>query len=249
MPLLRKLTEQEIAQEIAAAAREAAAITVTVRCGGGWRVLPSRIVGLAGGRLLAAAPEGPEAIPLDHAGGDVGLALKRRHHKLLGVCTLHGLAAADGAPALALGMPSRMERVDRRAYARGEVPAEADVTASFWPGGLDAEHAAGSPDVPDFAGRVTGLSAGGLQLLTDAGAADAVRVGDAVGTRIRFGDGGEPVAVEAQLRYARRTPEGLVAGFQFVALALTPQGREVLELIAGKASGYRRGGSGAGPGA
>ena len=92
---------------------------------------------------------------------------------------------------LVICRPSRMQRLQRRAYIRAEVPPNRIVRASFWLGGRTAEPTGGSPTTPVWSGRVVNLSAGGFQLHTDAAAASDVEIGDAVGVRVVFGMGGQ----------------------------------------------------------
>ena len=96
-----------------------------------------------------------------------------------------------------------------------------------------------SPTTPVWAGKVTNISAGGFQLLTDASACDELDTGDNVGVRLLLGMGDQAVFTNAQIRYLESKDDKAVIGFQFIGLDQTPEGRESLSLISSRVSEFQ----------
>ena len=247
MATLQELTHQQIEESIRAGAERTVPATVTIRDGSSWANLQSRLMGLEGEHLLIAMPV-PHACekPRDFAPADkIGLSFKLKHHKHIFTATVAGVGEIGGngtpaAPGLRVCWPTRMHRMQRRAFLRVDVPPSRLVRASFWLGGSAAEPSGTSVNAPVWSGRVTNLSAGGFQLLTQDRALESLEVGDTVGVHLMFGAGGENVSADAQFRHVDRLEEGLMMGFQFLGLAQTPQGRKALHAISGKVGSFHR---------
>jgi c-di-GMP-binding flagellar brake protein YcgR len=178
------------------------------------------------------------------------VSFKFKHHKHVFTGTVVGLEDTElpgGAAlrALVVCSPTRMHRMQRRAFLRADVPPNRVVRASFWLGGRDAEPAGTSPDCPVWSGRVTNISAGGFQVISSDQGARCLEVGETVGVRIHFGVGEEAVYADAQFRHVQEAEGKLYVGFQFVGLAQTPEGRKTLELISVKAGQFHRESGGA----
>jgi c-di-GMP-binding flagellar brake protein YcgR len=134
-----------------------------------------------------------------------------------------------------------MQRLQRRAYLRVDVPACRIVRASYWIGGRAAEPAGTTVDCPVWSGQVTNISAGGFQLAADANAAEALEVGDTVGVRLIFGAGRESVYADAQYRHHERTLDGhVLMGFQFMGLDQTTEGRAALRIVSEAVNEFQR---------
>jgi len=134
-----------------------------------------------------------------------------------------------------------MQRLQRRAYIRAEVPANRIVRASFWLGSAEAEPTGPSPERPVWSGRITDLSAGGFRMSVAAETAVGTDLGDIVGVRIVFGaDGAETVYTDAQVRHIESQSDRAVIGFQFLGLAESAQGRIVLQMIAAKTTEFQK---------
>jgi len=136
--------------------------------------------------------------------------------------------------------PTRMQRMQRRAFNRTDVPANRIVRAAFWLGGLESEPAGTTPDHPVWSGRVVNISAGGLQLTSEQRLGDAVSPGDIVGVRISFGVGEQNVYADAQFRHTLEEDGKVHMGFQFIGLGMTHQSREALQTIGSKANQFQR---------
>jgi len=247
MPTLQHLSNQQIDDVLEIANQRHVPVTVTVRGDLGWRNLRSQLLDIRDGRLFLEMPTddaGDEAhafSPADKAG--VSFKLKHHKHIFTGTVACAGTATVgEGTrrPVLQVCSPTRMHRLQRRAFHRVDVPAHRIVRASFWYGGCEAEPSGSSPDRPIWSGRVTNLSAGGVQIECDQGVEAWLDVGETVGMHIRFGADHDVAYADAQFRHSQACGNGLLLGFQFVALGQTDQGRKALRLITTRTAQYQR---------
>ena len=247
MATLQELTHEQINDAIEAGTQRSVPATVTVRAGQSWANLHSRMVALRDDHLLIAAPRPHDGQPVRefHPADKVGLSFKLKHHKHVFTATVVGVDRArvgdqDDAPVLTLCFPTRMHRLQRRAFLRVDVPRNRIVRASFWLGGCEAEPAGTSPRQPVWAGRVSNISAGGFQVLTQDQPLTLLGVGDVVGVRLAFGTGDQTVYADALFRHIIEDGDDLLLGFQFLALAHSRQGRRTLRVISSRVGEFQR---------
>jgi len=251
MAVLQHLGNQQIDEVIRSAAERQVPATVTVRGQKGWVNLRSRVLDIREGHLWLEFPTSEngspphEFSPADKA----GVSFKLKHHKHVFTGTVAAsdqTQAEDGSPigVLRVCCPTKMHRLQRRAFIRVDVPDNRVVRASYWSGGCEAEPDPPSALQPIWFGRVSNLSAGGFQVIGDEQALAVLDVGETVGVRIIFGAGGETVYADAQFRHVQQTEGQKLLGFQFVGLAQTTPGREALQLIGSKVAEYQRGADG-----
>ena len=249
MAFLQNLSIEQINEAVAAAVERSVPATITIRSSAGWIKLRSRAMAAKDGYLWVKAPTTDpdgQAYPLAPA-DKVGLSFKLKHYKHMCLLTVAGsskLADEQGnSPSvLRLCLPSKMQRLQRRAYVRAEVPENRVVRASFWLGGIQSEPAGTRPDRPVWSGRVVDISAGGFRFCTEGRACEYLEIDDIVGVRLVFGAGRETIFVDAQFRHAEATsagpdqPENLKAllGFQFIGLSHSAEGREALKTISAR---------------
>jgi hypothetical protein len=181
----------------------------------------------------------------------IGLSFKLKHYKHVFCTTVTGFenvelpfsATAGGDTPIVLSTlvvccPMQMQRLQRRAFLRATVPPNRIVRASFWLGGWQDEPAGANRQTPVWLGTVSDISAGGLQILTDANVASAFQMENPVGMRLVFGAGDQTVYADAQFRHVQPAGDKAMIGFQFIGLAQTPQGRHALDLISKKVGEY-----------
>ncbi|MFW6062190.1 MAG: PilZ domain-containing protein, partial [Planctomycetota bacterium] len=152
------------------------------------------------------------------------------------------LTLDDGTPVSALSVicPTKMQRAQRRLYLRADVPAGRVVRAAFWLGGVEAEPRLDTPETPVWSGRVSNISAGGVQISAEAALGDLFDTGDVFGMHVSFGPGEGAVHTEAQFRHAEWNGQRVLLGFQFVGLEHTPEGRKSLQFIGRRVGQFRR---------
>jgi c-di-GMP-binding flagellar brake protein YcgR len=247
MARLQELDLGQINDALQAAVEKVVPLTVTVRDEDRWVTLRSRFVAIHGGQVLIETPQDFETeTPWEFAPADrVNLSFKLKHYKHLASATVVGIEQmemADGlsVPVLAMCAPTKMQRAQRRAYLRADVPEGRIVRASFWLGGIEAEPAGSDADSPVFTGTVGNISAGGVQVRAHVDVADAVDVGETVGMHVNFGPGQGSIRADAQFRHAEPTDhDDVLMGFQFLGLEASDEGKETLMQIARKVSELR----------
>jgi len=230
MPIIQELSRKQLDASLSEAVRRRVPVAVTCRVRDNWCNLRSQILRAGADRLWLAYParDGEPPVAMD-GGFRLGVAFKIKHHKHIfnAVVVSVGEVRCPSGPTTVAGVcverPGQMQRVQRRAYYRVEVPRSRSILATFWLGGQHVQ--AGST----WEGWITDLSAGGFQVrLTNHGAAD-LEVGDVVGVRIDLGQEYEPVVADAQFRHQTTDERGVVhMGFQFVGLNESAHGRRML---------------------
>ena len=245
---LQELDESEMSEALAGAVEKQLPVTMTVRRGEAWQTLQSRFMAIRDARLLFEPPtpgRGAAACGLSPA-EVIGVNFKYRRHKYIFGTTVIGnwqVPAGEGTvAALALGIPTSMQRIQRRACYRAPVPSDHVVRLSFWLGGAASEPTGALSKRPVWAGRVTDISAGGFQAFVSADVADAVEAGESMGLRITFEQSDETIVTGAHLRHIRPAKDGASLGFQFVSLEVTPEGKAALRLISRIVSEIQRDG-------
>jgi len=250
MAILQEVSVDQIDELLAEAVSRTVPLTVTVGKEGSWTILRSRALAMRDDHLLVEMPVAePQDAPHEFVPAErIGVNFKLKHHKHIFAATVAGqdrLRLEDGTEltVLALVLPTRMQRVQRRAFIRADVPPGRIVRASFWLGGRESEPSGPSAENPVWAGSVTNISAGGFQISTEAHAADGLDDGDTVGVRIVFGTDGETIYADAQYRHAESDDQGrALLGFQFLGLTETPEGRNAMQIISAKVAEFQHAG-------
>jgi len=247
MAMLQTLDKKQADQVLMEAAQRHVPVTVTARASNRWMTLHSRLVTVREGRVYLEYPtlEGPGSPPSFPPAEEIGVGFKLKHYKHMFASAVGGaeavqLPGGEEVRLLTVESPASMQRLQRRAYIRVEVPRNRILRASFWLGGQDAEPQGASPENPVWTGRVMDLSAGGFQLCGGYDAARAMETGSIVGVRLAFGAAEETVYMDAQFRHAQ--PDGDVAqlGFQFITLTHTQEGHDALQVISAKVAEFQR---------
>jgi len=237
MPVIQELSRRQIDECVDELTRRQAPLSVNCRLGRLWFSLHSLVIERSDQKLWLAYPtaeEGPQ--PTIGVGLMLSLAFKIKHHKHVFTGPVEAVSdlSINGQPARAIciSYPWRMQRIQRRAYNRAEVPRSRTVLATFWQSGL--------PDGADLRGEmaltwegwVLNLSAGGFQVRCNKHSMPSLEPGDITGIRMDVGNEYEPILAEAQLRHMDDDPQGSVLlGFQFIALNDTAKGREMIRRI------------------
>jgi hypothetical protein len=175
----------------------------------------------------------------------IGISFKLKHHKhiftgiVVGETTLPPQEGYSGRVMLVCS-PTKMHRMQRRAFLRVDVPSNRVVRVAFWLGGQDAEPTKSNPERPVWFGRVTNISAGGFQATCDDDGPKLLESGETVGVRISFGAADETVRADAQFRHLVQEAGQSHVGFQFVGLAQTSEGRRALQMIGNKTAQFHR---------
>lgn len=245
MSTLEELDIRRVNEAIDTAVEKRVPMTVSIRRGDRWVNLQSRALRVGDERLWIEPPSGDEGEQYEFAPAEkLGLSFKIKHHKHIFNAVVAGyetMELDDGGAVRVLSVcrPTKMRRLQRRAYTRADVPDNRVVRASFWLGGRENEPSGASSTTPVWTGQVRNLSAGGFLLSVSPNAAEALDAGDTVGVRLSFGPARETLYADAQFRHAERKPDEALLGFQFIDLAHTPEGHKALEVITRKVKEYQ----------
>ena len=243
---LQELGVRQIREVISEAANRRVPAAMTFRDGDQWVQLHSRIITADQERILLELPTDGDGTPYEFSPADrVGIAFKLKHHKYICMVTVAGpqpLSLDDGSDiqVLAVCWLSQMQRIQRRAFFRAQVPQSSLVRVSFWLGGQEAEPDGTTPERPVFTGRVTNISAGGFEARTSDNLPPIIEGGYLVGVRISFGPGGDGLFADARIRHIVPEDDQYVVGLQFIGLEQTDKGKDAIRLIGAKATEFQR---------
>ncbi|RPI59190.1 MAG: hypothetical protein EHM48_09270, partial [Planctomycetaceae bacterium] len=145
MAMFHDLDSRQTDQVLLEATQRLVPATITVSGENGWRNLHSRVLLVQPDRLCLERPvddagQGPyEFAPAEK----IGVSFKLKHYKHVFTATVAGtgttaLAGVGDVPSLSVCVPRRMQRLQRRAFNRVDVPGNRIVRATIWLGGRDA---------------------------------------------------------------------------------------------------------------
>ena len=247
MAMLEELDITQIKGVIGEAVEKQVPATITISLDISWVNYHTRVLAVTDQRVLLAMPIADDGVaPHEFCLGEkVGLSFKLKHHKYLSLLTVGGVDTLDvqdetPVPVLSVCWPVQMQRLQRRAYTRVEVPDHCIVRASFWLGSHHDEPAGTTPDRPVWIGQVRNISAGGFQLHAPPQTAEHLEVGYSVGVRLIFGTNGESVFVDAQIRHVALEDDGTSIGLQFIGLGQSSDGKAALQFIRRKVTEFQR---------
>jgi c-di-GMP-binding flagellar brake protein YcgR len=213
-------------------------LTVTFESGG-WMNLRSRFVAVDGDHLLVEIPVDPAGVtPRLTPAQKVDLSFKLKHHKYLTQVRIAGYSNPSlddniEGETLSLCLPLHMQRIQRRSYSRVSVPAGKTIRVSIWSGSKNCEPT-GPTGAPVWSGTLMDFSAGGFRAVISGDDSLSLKEGDSVGVRIAFDNARESIYSDAQFRRYDTVGKNISLGFQFVGLAHTSAGRDVLQTISRK---------------
>ena len=246
MAHLQDLTVQQINQTIEGAVDKQTPVTITVREHNAWASYHSRLLGADGPHLIVVPPVSDHGDVRQLGSADrIGVSFKYGHYKHVFSATVVSNTAymtdqGQEMAAVRIVAPTRMQRLQRRAFKRVDVNEDALVRAAFWLGGRDVEPENGSDGQTVWTGAVGNISAGGFQMDCNDFNGPQLEIGDVVGVRVMFGIGGETCFADAQCRHIVVDGDRTTFGFQFAGLGHNREGRDALQLISQKVSELQR---------
>lgn len=238
MAFLQELAPGEIQEVIDLLAEQTLVVALTVRHQGRWVTFRARVIAQCNGVVWVEKPK-TDHLPTPYefdVGGQVGVSFSMAHRKyVFSAKTLghevYSLDEQESSTALTLGVPSVMQKVERRLHDRLDLSIDRVTRASFWLGGWEAHPEEASVAAPVWSGRILNVSTGGVLVRTGYEAAKYVEVGDILGVHITFGGSEESVFVDAQLRHCARDGEMALVGLQFVEDPDRPENNVGVETI------------------
>ena len=242
---MQELNIRQIDDAITQAVEKHIPLTLSIN-EGGWINLHSRFIEVCEKHILVEPPINTDGKSYEFSLAEkIALSFKLKHHKYLSNARMAGLqdiSLEDGIvdQALALCFPMHMQRIQRRSFTRVDVPAGWIVRVSFWPGDKDSEPKTPTDVREVWSGSVIDLSAGGFRCVITGEKAPFLETGQTVGVRLGFGSGKESLYSDAQFRHCDTSGHKYSLGFQFLGLAHTTEGREVLRTIGQKMCEFAR---------
>lgn len=242
---MQELNIRQIDEAITQAVGKHIPLTLSIN-DGGWINLHSRFMDICDKHVLVELPKTKDSENYEFSlAAKIALSFKLKHHKYLSNARVAGrqevhLDDGTSSEALALCFPMHMQRVQRRSFTRVSIPAGRIVRASFWPGDKDNEPTGPSEKRPVWSGAVIDISAGGFRCIITGDKAPFLEAGQSVGVRVGFGAGQESIYSDAHFRHCDISGHKYSLGFQFLGLAHTAEGREVLRTIGRKMCEFAR---------
>jgi len=131
-------------------------------------------------------------------------------------------------PVVTVLVPDQLEKIQRRAYNRAQVPDHETVPVTF-----QRIQTPSSESQEQWQGRLTDLSAGGLGIKMDRSQIDPLRVGDQFQLRFVPMANQNEITVNVRFRHVSeldRTDQ-VVLGFQLIGQEMSEKGRSALRRI------------------
>jgi len=173
----------------------------------------------------------------------VGFSIKYGYGKVIFESKVIGFAPpvnSECSGRIVLSVPNRIELVERRSYFRVQVPRILDVKTCLWHRRKNNE----GRFEPDkyWQGQLVDISAGGAQLVVEAGHKDSFKAGQFIGIRFVPLPSEKPLAFNAQIRNILPTADEqyLCLGLQIVGLEATDEGRDMLNRLCNAVEMYHK---------
>lgn len=185
----------------------------------------------------------------------VGISLKYGYGKFIFETTVVALQPSTeptSGGTITLMVPERIELVQRRSYFRVDVPSSLKVNVMLWHHRYTNEmpetqqietQTSDSRRMPQecyWQGKLTEISAGGVQIVVDTGQKPDFKRGQFIGLRFTPMPYEMPLMFNAQIRNILPTAGGksICLGLRIVGLEASPEGRQVLQRLCNVAEHY-----------
>jgi hypothetical protein len=185
----------------------------------------------------------------------VGISLKYGYGKFIFETTVVALQPSSDPTSggtIALMVPDRIEMVQRRSYFRVDVPSSLKVNVMLWHRRYTDEmpetqqietQTSDSRRMPQecyWQGKLTDISAGGVQIVVDTGQKPDFKRGQFIGLRFTPMPYEMPLMFDAQIRNILPTAgeKSICLGLRIVGLEASPEGRQVLQRLCNVAEHY-----------
>jgi len=165
----------------------------------------------------------------------VGMSIQKEFDKFIFDSTVVGVECFQGQSVggrVALRIPDKIEKMQRRGYERATVPMGLHVKVVFWHRGYSDD----SREVPldnYWEGKLVNLSAGGAQIHIDHQQEPNFRNGQLVGLQFTPMCYQKPILVEGQIKHLAKSfsDNKLQLGIEFLGLEADSEGRTKLHQI------------------
>lgn len=227
---------------IAEAAQRHLPLKITNKQEKRWQVYNSNFLEVQSNRVIMSMP-----VPDDKGcyleiteGQEMAITFKKGYRKCLFLTRVIGrteyqIDEGVSVPSIVALCPQQIERFQRRAFNRAEVPEGEPVIVEI------SSLESGAGDLK-FSGQLFNLSAGGLGVTVLQSEMPEIEEDQQFEMRFVPLENQEEICVQARFRHATEQPEDekLMLGFHIIGLEMTEQGRSVLRRISRVVSLYQR---------
>ena len=173
----------------------------------------------------------------------VGISIQHEFYKYVFETVVLGIEVSDKPnirKIIRLGIPDRIEKMQRRLYTRVSVPVELKVKTLFWHRGYYDE-ARKPPGENYWQGKLLDISAGGLRVVIEAWQHSHFNVDQFIGLQFTPMSYQKPIVLEGQIKHIEKIDEGekLCIGAEFLGLEASNEGREKLRRLEGVINAYQ----------
>ncbi len=176
---------------------------------------------------------------LPEPGDTVGVTFRFGHKKCMFSAILESIQGDGYSGMTALRWPDQLQQLKRRAYERARPPKDVIIAVRFWREGFAGGQAASGTDASSgrtmegrtvYHGQLEDLSAGGMRVRV--ANPDHIQLGVAYRFVLAPRPGKPALILDALARHREAAEHGRAsAGFQFVGMETTPQGRQTLDRL------------------
>jgi len=235
----------ELKNILALAAEQKTAAVMTYESTGKWRTTDVKIAAITETTInidtSVASTQETEMIQEDLP---VGMSFEQDHNRYIFETIVTGLEPSlkqTCTGKIILQMPEKVEKMERRAYTRVNVPDSLNVKVLFWHRGYTDD----SPELPPehyWQGNLINLSAGGVQITIDLEQGYNFRLDQFVGLQFTPLPYQKPIILEGYIKHLEKTDHGrtLILGVQTLGLEANAQGRQTIHRIVDVVSEYQK---------
>ena len=230
------LTAKELKDELKNAVNDRIIGTMSHLTRGKWYIADVIFTNLTDSAIHVEIKPKENKIPIDiQIDQPVGMSIEREACKLIFESVVIGLESSvndASAGKVILELPDSIERVQRRADARIQVPKSLNVKVLFWHMGHMDDSVVAPPE-NYWQGSLTNISAGGLQIAIDLEQGSNFRIHQLVGLQFTPMSYEKPILLEAQVKHLVENADKtlLFVGVEFIGLEASNQGRQKLRRI------------------
>ena len=239
------LKSQELSEIMALAAQKRLTAVMSHLANGRWRITNVIITMFTTDNLHVEVVQGekPRSIEVQ-IDQPVGISFGHIYNKYLFETIITGFEPSVNQACggkIVLELPKTVEKMQRREYTRAQVPGSLNIKVLFWHRGYNDERT----EVPFenyWQGRLTNLSAGGVQIGVDLEQAPFFSVGQHVGLQFTPNPYARPLLLEGQVKHIEEVADAkkLYLGIHILGLEATSQGRKILKRIMAVVKEYQK---------
>jgi len=173
----------------------------------------------------------------------VGISMQHEFNKYIFETIVLGIEVSDKPnirKIIRLGIPDKIEKMQRRLYTRVPVPVELKVKTLFWHRGYHDE-ARKEPDENYWQGKLLDISAGGLRVVIEGWRHSYFNVDQFIGLQFTPMSYQKLIVLEGQIKHIEQIEEKekLCIGVEFLGLEASNEGRKKLRRLEGVINAYQ----------